>query len=210
MSCYRLIDSCFSASSSHCLSGLCLALLSDFFSGIGAQQRSSWAMWVARSSVPFLLDFFAVNQLVSSSRSLTGFLTCLGDALITVLRRFATGRPLFQAHRQHLFQRLNQAGWSHAQVAFTYFLATSLLSLFLFTAGLKAVLLVLFFEVAVACWLDLRVAVPLVIRTFILLSVEAFLLSLSVSPHLLFTSKPPYLLPSFPYDDCDSPSDLAL
>ena len=84
----------------------------------------------------------------------------LGDALITVLRRFATGRPLFQAHREHLFQRLNQAGWSHAQVAFTYLFATSLLSLFLFTAGLKAVLLVLFFEVAVACWLDLRVAVP--------------------------------------------------
>jgi len=84
----------------------------------------------------------------------------LGDALVTVLRRLAAGQPVFEAHRQHLFQRLNQAGWSHALVASTYFLATALLAGALLTAGLEAVVLLLVMELAVAWWLERRLAVP--------------------------------------------------
>ena len=84
----------------------------------------------------------------------------LGDALITVLRRLAAGQPVFQAHRQHLFQRLNQAGWSHARVASTYLLATALLAGALLTAGLEVVVLFLLMELAVAWWLERRVAIP--------------------------------------------------
>ena len=84
----------------------------------------------------------------------------LGDALVTVLRRLAAGQPVFQAHRQHLFQRLNQAGWSHARVASTYLLATALLAGALLTAGLEAVVLGLLVQLAVAWWLERRVAIP--------------------------------------------------
>ena len=84
----------------------------------------------------------------------------LGDALVTVLRRLAAGQPVFQAHRQHLFQRLNQAGWSHARVASTYLLATALLAGALLTAGLEAVVLFLLMQLPVAWWLERRVAIP--------------------------------------------------
>jgi len=41
----------------------------------------------------------------------------LADALICVLRRLMAGQPVFQAHRLHLYQRLQQAGWSHRRCA---------------------------------------------------------------------------------------------
>ena len=44
----------------------------------------------------------------------------LGDACLCVPRRWLAGQRVFQAHRLHLFQRLHQAGWSHARVALTY------------------------------------------------------------------------------------------
>ena len=84
----------------------------------------------------------------------------LGDALITVLRRLVAGQPVFQAHRQHLFQRLNQAGWSHARVAGSYLLATSLLAAALLGGGLDSVVLLLCVQSVVALWLERRVAVP--------------------------------------------------
>ena len=34
------------------------------------------------------------------------------------------GENIFKAHRTHLYQRLQQSGWSHAQVATTYIIFT--------------------------------------------------------------------------------------
>lgn len=84
----------------------------------------------------------------------------LGDALVTVLRRLAARQPVFQAHRQHLFQRLNQAGWSHTRVASSYLLSTALLAVVLLFVGLEAVVLIFFIQMVVAGWLERRVAVP--------------------------------------------------
>ncbi|MFM7269123.1 MAG: glycosyl transferase, partial [Cyanobium sp.] len=53
----------------------------------------------------------------------------LGDALVCVLRRLRAGQPVFQAHRLHLFQRLQRGGWSHRRVAAVYGGATALLAL---------------------------------------------------------------------------------
>ena len=39
----------------------------------------------------------------------------LGDACFCVLRRFVAGQRISK-HRLHLFQRLHQAGWSHARI----------------------------------------------------------------------------------------------
>lgn len=38
------------------------------------------------------------------------------DATMTLLRRFLTGETLTTAHREHAYQRLHRAGFSHAQV----------------------------------------------------------------------------------------------
>jgi len=113
----------------------------------------------------FLGSVFA-GMLLQSSNWLQAFglllvaSPVLGDALVTVLRRFSSGQPVFQAHKQHLFQRLNQAGWSHGCVATTYLLATSLLGAALFAGGLMAVLPLLSLELLAALWLEQRVAAP--------------------------------------------------
>ncbi|AFZ37651.1 Glycosyl transferase, family 4, conserved region-containing protein [Stanieria cyanosphaera PCC 7437] len=44
----------------------------------------------------------------------------IGDAIYTLLRRFWRGENIFQAHRSHLYQRLQQSGCSHQQVALIY------------------------------------------------------------------------------------------
>lgn len=56
-------------------------------------------------------------------------LPLLGDAGWCLLRRAWARQPLWQAHRLHLYQRLQQAGWSHAQVAALYCLCTLALAL---------------------------------------------------------------------------------
>lgn len=50
----------------------------------------------------------------------------MGDAFYTLIRRFLRGDNIFQAHRTHLYQRLQQAGWSHRQVALMYIALTAL------------------------------------------------------------------------------------
>ncbi|WP_341885399.1 hypothetical protein [Synechococcus sp. UW140] len=59
----------------------------------------------------------------------------LADACICVLRRLLAGQRIFQAHRLHLFQRLHQAGWSHARVASCYVAATAVLAIALLVGG---------------------------------------------------------------------------
>ena len=44
----------------------------------------------------------------------------LFDAMLTMTRRVVRGERLYQAHRQHLYQRLVRHGWSHAAVALLY------------------------------------------------------------------------------------------
>ncbi|WP_439634334.1 hypothetical protein [Glycocaulis sp.] len=44
----------------------------------------------------------------------------LADVLLTMARRAAGGRLDMQAHREHLYQRLVAAGWSHGHVAIIY------------------------------------------------------------------------------------------
>lgn len=46
------------------------------------------------------------------------------DALVTLCRRAARGANLLEGHREHLYQRLQRAGWSHARVTLSYMAAT--------------------------------------------------------------------------------------
>lgn len=48
------------------------------------------------------------------------FLSFIYDVMLTLCRRILNKQPVFKAHRTHLFQLLNRAGLSHAQVSFIY------------------------------------------------------------------------------------------
>ena len=80
-----------------------------------------------------LLGFaFAAIALAGSLRSGVALLLLLlplgpfiADATVTLVRRAIRGERVHLAHRRHLYQRLAQAGWSHARIA----MATGLVSL---------------------------------------------------------------------------------
>ncbi len=55
-------------------------------------------------------------------------LPIVGDAVYTLCRRLIRRENIFQAHRSHLYQRLQQSGWSHAQVASLYIGVTILVA----------------------------------------------------------------------------------
>lgn len=44
----------------------------------------------------------------------------MGDAFLTLVQRMALGRRWYTPHREHLYQWLIRAGWSHARVALAY------------------------------------------------------------------------------------------
>jgi len=75
------------------------------------------------------------------------------------------GQRVFQAHRLHLFQRLNQAGWSHARVSLTYIVATAVLALAMLAGGWLWVFGLSVVELLLGVWLDQRVAVPFAVAS---------------------------------------------
>ena len=89
----------------------------------------------------------------------------LGDACLCVLRRLLAGQRVFQAHRLHLFQRLHQAGWSHARVSLTYIAATAVLAVAMLAGGWPWVFSLAFAELLLGVWLDQRVAVPFAVAS---------------------------------------------
>ncbi len=57
------------------------------------------------------------------------------DAIYTLVRRLMRRENIFQAHRSHLYQRLQQSGWSHGQVASTYIGCTLLIAMSILVWG---------------------------------------------------------------------------
>jgi len=49
----------------------------------------------------------------------------VGDAIYTLVRRLLRRENIFQAHRSHLYQRLEKQGWSHQQVVLSYMVVTA-------------------------------------------------------------------------------------
>ncbi|MEW6496422.1 MAG: glycosyltransferase family 4 protein [Cyanobacteriota bacterium] len=76
------------------------------------------------------------NDPIQAWSALVVTLPLLGDAMYTLIRRLIRGENIFKAHRSHLYQRLQQAGWSHAQVASTYIVATGIVILAINNFGL--------------------------------------------------------------------------
>lgn len=68
-------------------------------------------------------------------------LPLISDAIYTLLRRLLKKENIFQAHRTHIYQRLQQAGWSHSNVATSYALLTLLMGVMIIFWGLEGVIL---------------------------------------------------------------------
>lgn len=84
----------------------------------------------------------------------------IGDAFFCVIRRLFARQNVFRPHRLHLFQRLHQAGWSHASVSYLYLFSTVSLSLALIAGGLHLVISVAVVELLIGIWLDQYIAIP--------------------------------------------------
>ncbi|NOL48005.1 MAG: glycosyltransferase family 4 protein [Synechococcus sp. MIT S9220] len=89
----------------------------------------------------------------------------LADACSCVVRRFLAGQAVFKPHRLHLYQRLQQAGWTHGQVSITYITATALLAFAVLLGGLPAVILIAMAEIIAGFLLDRYVAIPFIIAS---------------------------------------------
>jgi UDP-N-acetylmuramyl pentapeptide phosphotransferase/UDP-N-acetylglucosamine-1-phosphate transferase len=118
----------------------------------------------------FLGAVFAVLVLQASSWSAALALLLvatplLGDACLCVPRRLMAGQRVFQAHRLHLFQRLQQAGWPHARVSSLYIAATAIIAIALQWGGLSWVITVAAVELLIGVWLDQYVAVPFAVAS---------------------------------------------
>tara|TARA_Y100000589_G_C27166637_1_gene635041 strand:- start:755 stop:1711 length:957 start_codon:yes stop_codon:yes gene_type:complete len=61
-----------------------------------------------------------------------------GDALSCIIRRFINNQNVFKPHKLHLYQRLHQAGWSHANISFIYIVSTIFLALVYIFYGFSA------------------------------------------------------------------------
>ncbi|MGL6132808.1 MAG: glycosyl transferase, partial [Prochlorococcaceae cyanobacterium] len=89
----------------------------------------------------------------------------LADSGLCLLRRLRARQPLWQAHRLHLYQRLQQAGWGHARVAGTYTAATAVLALAQRAGGWPWLLPLAAAVVLIGVGLDRRVAVPFAVAS---------------------------------------------
>lgn len=82
----------------------------------------------------------------------------LADAFLCIIRRLWNRENIFIAHRKHLFQRLNMAGWSHQNVAILYISAVGLLFIVKVMGSPLLLLLVIIAESFVGLLLDTKVA----------------------------------------------------
>ncbi|MBT8060252.1 MAG: glycosyltransferase family 4 protein [Gammaproteobacteria bacterium] len=67
-----------------------------------------------------LLVYGVATQAFSLPVSLMVMAVFLGDSTLTLLARVLRGERWYNAHRQHLYQRLIAMGWTHGRVAMLY------------------------------------------------------------------------------------------
>ena len=77
-------------------------------------------------------------------------LSLTADAIYTIICRLIRRENIFQAHRTHLYQRLQQSGVSHAQVAIIYCLVTIAISILIMNFN------------ALGSWLSLLLVISLI------------------------------------------------
>ena len=93
--------------------------------------------------------------------SLAIVLPIAGDTIYTLITRLRKGENIFEAHRTHIFQRLQQSGWTHKAVAWSYILLTLIIGclIFYFTlyGALYSLLLTIILIILSEFYLNLKV-----------------------------------------------------
>ena len=84
----------------------------------------------------------------------------LSDAFFCVLRRFKNGEDLTKPHKLHLYQRLNQAGWSQSKVSLLYSSATLIISIIFFIGNFYLLILSSLITIILGFILDKYQAYP--------------------------------------------------
>ena len=137
--------------------------------GVPALELGPAKVFMGDVGSTFLGAVFAVLVLQASTWSeALGLLlvaTALADAFLCVPRRLIAGQRVFQAHRLHLFQRLHQAGWSHARVSSFYIAATAVLAIAFLWGGLPWSIILAVNELLIGVWLDQKVAIPFAVAS---------------------------------------------
>ncbi|MAR85555.1 MAG: glycosyl transferase [Cytophagia bacterium] len=77
----------------------------------------------------FVGSIFQISNSINDFKVIFLAAPLLFDAFSCLVRRFYIGENIFKPHKLHLYQRLNQAGFSHQKVSLIYLAATLILSL---------------------------------------------------------------------------------
>jgi Fuc2NAc and GlcNAc transferase len=114
------------------------------FAGIIGFLYWNWApakIFMGDAGSTFLGGFIAIallnqpDNLSHSWSSMVITLPILADAIYTLCRRLIKRENIFQAHRFHIFQRLQQSGLSHSTVAIIYIAVTISIALLILNYG---------------------------------------------------------------------------
>ena len=84
----------------------------------------------------------------------------LGDAFICLIRRLIYGQNIFLPHKSHLYQRLNQAGFSHKNVSLIYSVLTFISGTYIFIFKLNYLPVYFLFIILVYIYMDKSLAIP--------------------------------------------------
>jgi len=107
--------------------------------------------------------FFGVLLKIHDPKTLIGVLLIstplLGDAAFCVIKRFWAGKNIFKAHRSHLYQRLQRAGFSHTKVSIIYILGTLTLAFSFIILNLKYTIFIAILELFVIYYIDKNFAI---------------------------------------------------
>lgn len=98
------------------------------------------------------IEFFIKFILISSP--------ILLDAFVCVIRRFLKKQNIFEPHKLHLYQRLNQNGWSHSSVSLLYISGTLLIASTILLGNIQITFFSLLFVFGLGFWLDKKKAIP--------------------------------------------------
>ena len=82
----------------------------------------------------------------------------LYDSSLCLLRRFLKKKKIFSPHKSHLYQRLNQSGWSHPKVSSFYIFYSVILAICYYLVNIQALLITLILFVINSIYLEKKVA----------------------------------------------------
>ncbi len=107
-------------------------------------------------SAIFIFLSLQSDQFVESFKILCLASPLLLDSSICIFRRFINGQNIFSPHKLHLYQRLNQAGWSHIKVSFIYGIGTLIMCLAFLSFNYSVICLLVFAELLIGFYLEIN------------------------------------------------------